>query len=70
MYESVRVRSKVARNGGWMAETGAGDDYTRDLSAWGKRTRTTDRARDLYREVIELYDGTVISSTASLSDHR
>jgi uncharacterized CHY-type Zn-finger protein len=69
LHDSVQVRSKVAGKGGWMVDTKSGDDYTRDLEAWGKRTLTKDRARDVYLEVIELYDGTAVSSTASLRDH-
>jgi len=70
VHGSVRVRSKRAGKGGWMVDTKVGDDYTRDLAAWGKRTLTKDRERDLYLEIITLYDGTVITSTASLRDHR
>jgi hypothetical protein len=69
MHESVRVRSKTPGKGGWMVDTRSGDDYSRDLDAWGKRELTKDRAKDLYREVIELFEGTRIESTAQLRDH-
>jgi hypothetical protein len=39
----------------------AEDRAPRDLEAWGIRSPTTDRKNDLYREVIELYDGTMIT---------
>ncbi len=47
----------------------SGDNYTRDLEAWGQRTMVFDKDNDLYREVIELHDGSRIVSTAKLSDH-
>jgi hypothetical protein len=53
-----------------MVDTRSGDDYTRDLAAWGKRELLTDRPQNQYREVIELYDGTRLESTAQLTDHR
>lgn len=55
--------------GGWILDTTGGDDYTRILEAWGKRELTKDSEKDLYREVIDLWDGTRIESTARLSDH-
>jgi DNA-directed RNA polymerase subunit RPC12/RpoP len=70
IYEWVRVRKKAAGKGGWMVETRTGDDYTHNLDAWGRRSLTIDRENDRYREVIQLYDGTVITSTARLRDHR
>ncbi len=50
-------------------ETSEGDDYTRDLEAWGTRQLTMDREKDRYCEIIELWDGTRIESTARLTDH-
>jgi hypothetical protein len=69
-HEALRLRIKEAGKGGWRVDTITGDDYTRNLEAWGQLERTIDRAVDLYREVIELYDGTRITSTARLRDHR
>lgn len=69
VHEAVRVREKHPTKGGWIRETKAGDEYTRDLQAWGRRELTKDREHDLYREVIDLYDGSRIVSTACLSDH-
>lgn len=69
-HSSLRARTKAPGKGGWMFDTQSGDDYTQDLDAWGRRELTKDRAGDLYREVIELWDGTRIESTARLRDHR
>lgn len=69
-HEGVRVRARRTGKTAWFLATTTGDDYTRDLVAWGKRELTMDREKDLYREVIELWDGTRIESTARLSDHR
>jgi hypothetical protein len=69
VHESLRVRLKAAGKGGWRLDARSGDDYTRDLDAWGRLDRTQDRSADLYREAIELYDGTRITSTARLRDH-
>ena len=68
--ESLRARLKRAGKGGWVLDIRGGVEYTRDLAAWGKRQLTLDRETDLYREVIELFDGTRITSTARLTDHR
>jgi hypothetical protein len=54
----------------WIAQTTSGDSYTRLLHSWGKRTAKYDRAHDVYREIIELHDGTRIESTGELSHHR
>jgi hypothetical protein len=70
LRESLRARLKRAGKSGWVLDTRGGDDYTRDLEAWGKRELTMDREHDVYREVIELYDGSRIVSTASLRDHQ
>ena len=53
----------------WMAEIKTGDNCTRDLDAWGQRSFTRDRAKDLYQEIIELWDGTRVESRARLTDH-
>lgn len=68
-HESLRIRSKRAGKGGWMTDIRTGDDYTRDLEAWGTRVLEKDRARNVYREVITLHDGTRVESRARLSDH-
>jgi len=69
VHEKVGVKVKRSGKGGWILNTTSGDEYTNDLEAWGKRALTTDRERNVYREVIELWDGTRIESTARLSDH-
>lgn len=69
-HESVQSRQTPGGKGSWIVKTRAGDDFTRDLEAWGSRSLTLDRANDSYSEVIELWDGTRIESKAPLSDHR
>ncbi|WP_157985260.1 hypothetical protein [Lentzea terrae] len=69
-HERVCVRSKYPGKGGWIIEVKAGDEFTRDLNAWSRRELTIDRAQDRYREVVELYDGSRLESTAKLRDHR
>jgi hypothetical protein len=46
-----------------------GDDFTRDLKAWGTKVVDVDRKIDTYREEIILYDGTRIETSARLRDH-
>lgn len=53
-----------------MTNVSVGDSFTRDLNAWGHRELTMDRANNRYREVIELYQGSRLVSTAQLSDHQ
>jgi len=70
VHESVRVRSTRPGKGGWLKDVKAGDDYTRILEAWGERTLELSREQNQYRELIRLYDGTEIESSARLSDHQ
>jgi hypothetical protein len=65
----LRRRVKRAGKRGWVRDARSGDDYSHYLDAWGKRELIIDREHDLYREVIELFDGTRITSTARLADH-
>ena len=69
-YESARVRSKQLEKGGWLKDVTSGDSYTRDLDAWGHRTLEKDYDNNQYRELIELYDGSWLESTAMLDNHR
>lgn len=74
LNDSVSFHSQVETSlkpggGKWTVKSKGGDDYTRDLEAWGKRGLHRDRAADRYVETIELWDGTRIVSTARLSDH-
>lgn len=69
LHDSVRVRKIPAGKGTWTLDSLGGDNYTQDLDAWGTLGRTMDRERDLYIEVIELWEGTRIESRARLSDH-
>lgn len=72
LNDSVSFHSQVETSlqpggGKWTVKSKGGDDYTRDLEAWGKRGLHRDRAADRYVETIELWDGTRIVSTARLS---
>ncbi|WHM41110.1 hypothetical protein [Streptomyces sp. BPTC-684] len=68
-HEAVRLRVKQGEKGRWIVQINAGDNYTRDLSAWGHRELTINREQNQYSEVIELYEGSSIVSTAKLTDH-
>jgi hypothetical protein len=68
-HESARVRSKQPEKGGWLKDVSSGDSYTRDLDAWGHRTLEKDYDNNQYRELIELYDGSRLESTAMLDNH-
>ena len=70
VHESVRMRSKQPGKGGWMRDFRTGEDYSRYLEGWGERVLDLDRAQDIYREVIKLYDDTRLVSQARLTDHR
>jgi hypothetical protein len=53
----------------WLAKGTGGSDSADDLDATAKRQLTTDRKRNVYREVLDLDDGTHIEVTARLTDH-
>lgn len=67
--ENVVLTTRQPGKGEWLVRIKAGDDYTWDLAAWGNRQLIIDRENGLYREVIDLYDGSRIESSARLSDH-
>lgn len=71
MHSSVgsKLERAGSRKGEWAVKTVGGDSYTRDLEAWGTFSRTMSQETDSYREVIELWDGTRIESSARLTDH-
>jgi hypothetical protein len=68
-HASLQVRAKQSGKGGWIQKLKTGDEYTRVLEGWGQRELEVDRAKNRYHERIVLYDGTIIDSTAKLSDH-
>ncbi len=68
-YEVIRRQAKQPGKGGWLRDTTSGDDYTRDLGAWGHRTVDYDHEHNQYRELIKLYDGSQLESTAMLDNH-
>lgn len=68
-HEAARMRSKHPGKGGWMVDAKVGDSLSGSLDAWGHRELVRDRGHDRYREVIVLYQGSRLVSTARLSDH-
>ncbi len=64
-------RRKLRRPGivRWLAQGTESDEAPEDLDATAKRELTTDTELDVYREVLELDDGTRIEITARLTDH-
>ncbi len=69
-HQFVRKRTlEPGKKGGWMVEVSSGDSYTVELEGWGTLDRTKARDRDVYEEVIHLWDGTRIESRARLSKH-
>jgi hypothetical protein len=68
-HESVGVRARDAEDHEFR-RLRTGDDYTRDLEAWGTRHLDIDERADRYEEVISLWDETLIESRARLSDHQ
>ncbi|WP_131784454.1 Com family DNA-binding transcriptional regulator [Protofrankia symbiont of Coriaria ruscifolia] len=69
LYDERRVKTTRRGTRRPLMEVRDGADYTGDLQGWGERTLVCDREHDRYRELIVLYDGTRIESTAKLSDH-
>ena len=65
------VPRKVRRPGivRWLTKGTGLSDSPEELDATAKRELTTDRERNVYREVIELDDGTRIEITSRLTDH-
>lgn len=68
-HGQMGVRTRRPGQSGWLKDTRAGDSYTHDLDAWAQRTLEKDRQHNLYRELIKLYDGSQLESTAMLTDH-
>ena len=66
------VRRKLRRPGimRWLAKGTGRDVAPEDLDATAKRQLTTDTERDVYREVLQLDDGTRLEITARLTDER
>jgi hypothetical protein len=65
-----RSRPKLRREGimRWLAKGTGRDIAAEDLDATAKRQLTTDTERNVYREVLELDDGTRLEITARLTD--
>lgn len=69
-HESLATKQKRGGTAGWFRRAVAGDSYTRDLAGWGTRQLVTDTEAGTYLEIITLWDGTRICSSARLTDHR
>jgi hypothetical protein len=54
----------------WLVKGTGSDDLPEDLDATAKRELTTDKDLNIYREVMELDDGTRIEITARLTDEQ
>ena len=54
----------------WLVKGTGREDALKDLDATAKRELTTDTELNVYREVLELDDGTRLEITARLTDHR
>lgn len=65
-------RRKLRRPGiiRWLVKGTGSNDAPEDLDATAKRELTTDTELNVYREVLELDDGTRIEVTARLTDHQ
>jgi hypothetical protein len=68
---SDEERPKLRRPGivRWLVQGTGSDDVPEDLDATAKRELTTDTELNVYRELLELDDGTRIEITARLTDH-
>lgn len=66
------MRRKLRRPGivRWLVKGDASDDAPEDLDATAKRELITDTELNIYRETLELDDGTRLEVTARLSDHQ
>jgi hypothetical protein len=67
----VRAPERKLRRPGiirWLVKGTGSDDALEDLDATAKRDLTTDTERNVYREVLELDDGTRLEISARLTD--
>ena len=66
------VRRKLRRPGivRWLVKGTTSDDVAEDLDATAKRELITDTELNIYRETLELDDGTRLEITARLTDHQ
>ena len=65
------MRRKLRRPGivRWLVKGTGSEDAPEDVDATAKRELTTDTEQNIYREVLQLDDGTRLEITASLTDH-
>ena len=66
------MRRKLRRPGivRWLVKGTGSDDAPADLDATAKRELITDTELNIYREILELDDGTRLEVTARLTDHQ
>ena len=66
------MRRKLRRPGivRWLVKGTGSDDAPEDLDATAKRELITDTELNIYREILELDDGTRLEVTARLTDHQ
>jgi hypothetical protein len=66
------MRRKLRRPGivRWLVKGTGSDDAPEDLDATAKRELVTDTELNIYREILELDDGTRLEVTARLTDHQ
>ena len=66
------MRRKLRRPGivRWLVKGTGSDDAPADLDATAKRELITDTELNIYREILELDDGTRLEVTALLTDHQ
>ena len=66
------MRRKLRRPGiaRWLVKGTGSDDAPEDMDATAKRELITDTQLNIYREILELDDGTRLEVTARLTDHQ
>ena len=66
------IRRKLRRPGivRWLVKGTGSDDAPQDVDATAKRELITDTELNIYREILELDDGTRLEVTARLTDHQ
>jgi hypothetical protein len=66
------VRRKLRRPGivRWLVKGTGSEDAPEDVDATAKRELITDTDSNIYREILELDDGTRLEVTARLTDHQ
>lgn len=69
-HSALNVQASTPGRKGWIRRLLTGDFFSTFHGAWTKREFDIDKPNDSYREKLVHHDGTVVESTAQLSDHR